>query len=965
MDDSAASQQLLDEEARAEHETCDHVDRSDIVVGRNPQGSTKIQHIQSTPSTPQSSDAWSQQVFPSPLQHSPLDSPRSCLNDDETMQDGLASPLSTRVEYVSRRLYEVEVPDSQLAPTPSKKARNSRPSPVPTSSFAIPASMHEDRLYTKRRGKARCDTNMSKSALEPEDMSNSQKGSGPVAPETPTASFSQKKRGRKKSYATPPSAAAGLEQNCDASEQASVRQSATHAAEALVADTKQPRKKKSLTHGDAVRKAPLVSPDGGYATVSNVIDNGRSPRAAGKLRRIKKSKPLLPNHHITSQDDSLDSVNPADDMDDISILPADQTPDKTGDAGATSSQAVQPIRAPSPKRRRTNIRKPDLEIPDPQASDHDGDQSPQHAASDAAFVIQDESPDSSSVDEEPPSESPKKKRKWRPNQTNKPRRRFTRKSNLDTSITAAERALNTQYFLEYPLDLPDSGKFTQDEDEILRRAIKDYKERYELDAESLVAIIQWTHPSRDSLHPRKKNNWDATEFEDEKESVEFWEEIKNTQPKLNRTNEIVKRHVQARYSSFKSGAWTEEEDDELKQLMEKYPNQWKLLSLHMGDRSAIDIQNRWKDYVQHGNKRNTSRWTYAEEESLINALTTVIQKDEDERAAGKRPSLAEYSNKDVKWSEVCNLMGNVRSRLQCTVKWTQMKARDASANIHPVYKERSMPSSDLIANPKSRSPSNSRSKKRMRQPESEDHLAPADGSGAVALNKVRKARGHESHRGSGRHDDATEPSKTNRQPKSSENVETDADAAPQQDDVSVLPSRKHLPDSGIAGIKQMRGGDVARLVDVLACSADIQENIDWPRIAIIMKNTWSVEFLQTALKKLLGQVEDQGSFFDTMVKVQSYLEQFDHKILKEFYDPSAANLRKHGEVKSTRVDEEGRGAKASQPNTKRKRMSGGDDPLEPRSVSKKKKKKLRSLASIQKKSKSSTMITESDGDGNE
>jgi hypothetical protein len=943
MDDSAASQQLLDEAARAGHATRDYVGRSETMADGNIRGTPEMHQIQSTPPRPVSGLASGQQAVPSPLQPSSLDSLHSFFSDDEVLQDRLASSPRPPADSISRPSHDVEVPDSQFVPAPSETNDIPQPSPVPTSSLIIPASMHAGQSHTEGKKRARSAKSIKKSAPKSDDIPNIPKDTASSATETPTETMSQKERRRKKSYVTPPSTMMGSEETHAASEQDThAVQLAAHAAEGLVTATKRSRKKASLIHGGTDRRAPLAA----------AADDDRSPRAAGKLRRIKKSKPLLSTDHMTSSGDNLHSGNPATDVDNTSNASASQAPDGTGSAGAKRPRVVEPTRTSTLRKRKSNRKESHLEVQDLQASDHNGDQASQHAAPDATFIVQDEPPHVPPTDDEPPSTRRKRTKRSKPSQTNKPRRRYTRKSNVDTSMTAAERALSTHHILEYPLELPASGKFTQDEDEILRRAIMDFQQRRSLDVENLVAIIQWTDPSRDSTHPRKRADWDPSELEEEEESIEFWEEIKNTEPKLNRTLEIIKRHIQARYSSFKSGAWTEEEDDELKQLMEQYPNQWKILSIHMGNRSAIDIHNRWKDYVQHGNNRNTSRWTFVEEQSLLNALTVVIQEDEDNRTAARLPPLAEYSNKDVKWSKVCELMGNVRSRLQCTVKWTQMKARDASANIHPVYKQRRARSLDQSV-------------------ESNDDVALVDDDGAVALmKKLRKAREREAHQEPG-HDEATASSEIHQHPRISSNIE--ADAAPQhneQNNVFVTPSHEHVTDGSqlrTAGVKQMRGGDKADLVDALTVSQDImsEEDIDWPQIAATMKNTWSIEVLQAALKELLEHVNDQGNFVDTMMEVQySLLEKVDHQELRTHYNPSDTNVIRQGESSSTRVvEQKSRQAKVmTQPNTKRKRKSEGDDTSGLRSTAsrKKKKKKLSSLPPTRKEWKSSAVITESD-----
>ncbi|USP79954.1 hypothetical protein yc1106_07228 [Curvularia clavata] len=282
-------------------------------------------------------------------------------------------------------------------------------------------------------------------------------------------------------------------------------------------------------------------------------------------------------------------------------------------------------------------------------------------------------------------------------------KRYRRSIGGGTGISSAERALNTVRDLSHPPDLRENGVYTDDEEELIRRAIKDYQQRKGLEVSELVEIIQWNQfDPRFHREPgvnRNKSEWAPQDREDMEESTEFWDEIKSIG--LRRSHERVRIHVRQLYHQFKSGAWTEEDDEQLRNLQAAYPNQWKLISISMGNRSMYDCVNRWRDYLQYGNDRKTSRWTKDEEDLLIRAVMTVAQRDEDDRAKTGRPSLDVYTNKDISWPQVAREMGNTRSRIQASTKWTQMMRRSDPPQLEIEYKPRTLAAAQAdISTPK-------------------------------------------------------------------------------------------------------------------------------------------------------------------------------------------------------------------------------------------------------------------------
>ncbi|KAI4613919.1 hypothetical protein J4E80_006607 [Alternaria sp. BMP 0032] len=258
------------------------------------------------------------------------------------------------------------------------------------------------------------------------------------------------------------------------------------------------------------------------------------------------------------------------------------------------------------------------------------------------------------------------------------------------SGTAAERALNTEHDLQHPPDLRSSGDFTADEEELIRRAIVDYQQRKGLEVSELVDIIQW-NPTDPSFNTgdgtiSSKNEWSPQDVEDARESAEFWDDIKHL--RTERSHDRLRRHIRQTYHQFKRGVWTEEEDKRLKQFYGMHPNKWKVISVGMGDRSMHDCQNRWRDYLQYGDKLKSSRWDEKEEELFIRAVTTVAQRDEDHRAEEGLPPVDEYTIKDINWQQVSREMDNTRSRIQVVQKWRNLQKRESPPDIEVERKPR-------------------------------------------------------------------------------------------------------------------------------------------------------------------------------------------------------------------------------------------------------------------------------------
>ncbi|RMZ72034.1 hypothetical protein GMOD_00007023 [Pyrenophora seminiperda CCB06] len=314
-----------------------------------------------------------------------------------------------------------------------------------------------------------------------------------------------------------------------------------------------------------------------------------------------------------------------------------------------------------------------------------------------------------------------------------PKRKRRRSGKFDG--TPAENALHTIRDLNQPPVLRRYGEFTEDEEELIRRAIVDYQQRNDLDVSELVHIIQWCRhdPSlyRED-HSYRMSNWSSQDRDDSRESQGFWEEIEHIN--MQRPLEERKKYIRRVYHCFKSGSWSEEEDEQLRKLVAEHPSQWKVVSIKLGTRSMQDCQNRWRDYLEYGENRNTSRWKPEEEELLVRAVNTVAQRDEDLRAATGKPRIDPYTSRDIHWPQVSHEMGDIRSRIQASVKWSKLLKREDPPEIQVEYKPRKF---QALATPKS-------TKKSRQSRRSDFVIQSSDGEGqskpAVSNSTTKKPR---------------------------------------------------------------------------------------------------------------------------------------------------------------------------------------------------------------------------------
>ncbi|KAF2274793.1 uncharacterized protein EI97DRAFT_89301 [Westerdykella ornata] len=243
------------------------------------------------------------------------------------------------------------------------------------------------------------------------------------------------------------------------------------------------------------------------------------------------------------------------------------------------------------------------------------------------------------------------------------------------AMTGAEAELQHRHKLHRPYDVRPSGEFSDDERELIRRKIRQYQQAHGLSVADLVALIQFTKPYRSSTQQQGNPQVEARQIA---MSTRFWAHVYDALPERKNNKAMsgttgIQRFVRRKYHSFKgSGGWTEEEDELLAQLQEAHPNSWKLISQTMGDRDPTACRDRWRNYLQYGERRATHTWSEEEMDMLESAVETVISIAKQERADAGQEPLPEYTSRHINWKAVAQRVGS-RSRLQCLMKWKSLQ----------------------------------------------------------------------------------------------------------------------------------------------------------------------------------------------------------------------------------------------------------------------------------------------------
>ena len=257
--------------------------------------------------------------------------------------------------------------------------------------------------------------------------------------------------------------------------------------------------------------------------------------------------------------------------------------------------------------------------------------------------------------------------------------------------------------LEYLSDRPSPGQSAQRKKEVCASKANDSKKlRAVKELKSSPKTIsknggQYTAAEAEKLDKFRDAYCDANNISIEKFNSHIQSTIRNNVEVKSIFDELhevlpyrprmsVQKFCRRRYHNFPArGTWTPEEDEMLKKAVAAKPNQWKAIG-EMLDRMGEDCRDRYRNYLLNSENRNREAWTNEEVQSLCKAILECRQAMKDERRQVKIEKYGEdapesdfdsdqeaQDTKLVNWQSVSDHMGGVRSRLQCRLKWLQLK----------------------------------------------------------------------------------------------------------------------------------------------------------------------------------------------------------------------------------------------------------------------------------------------------
>ena len=280
------------------------------------------------------------------------------------------------------------------------------------------------------------------------------------------------------------------------------------------------------------------------------------------------------------------------------------------------------------------------------------------------------------------------------NSTTRPKKtKAAAQNSSSTTSTAKTSAANTSKKIENPhtnnaddasrgLRTNDKGKLTGFFTPAEVRALEDFKVEFcnstGLPGDTFNRMVH--HSDRE-----KGNDFPCDSSVTSKQ--EFWSNIYNLIPNRDRRSvyRFMKRHFQA--STQRPHQWTNEQDEELVSLHEKYGPKWVYIARLLG-RSDDDVVQRWKNQLEHRNRMRRGAWLEEEVNSLQEALTSSWNSlNATGRDVGK--DIYEMPESMIAWGFISNRLQNCRSRQQCADKWRKITRRiskeRARGNPNAVY----------------------------------------------------------------------------------------------------------------------------------------------------------------------------------------------------------------------------------------------------------------------------------------
>ncbi len=167
------------------------------------------------------------------------------------------------------------------------------------------------------------------------------------------------------------------------------------------------------------------------------------------------------------------------------------------------------------------------------------------------------------------------------------------------------------------------GKWTEEEDEQLQNFVTQHGEKWAEIATKMSGRtdLQCSQRYKLTLNPAKQGKW--TEEEDEQlqnlvdQHGEKWAEI--AKEMSSRTHkQCWQRYTKTLNPAIKQGKWTEEEDEQLQNLVDQYGENWAKIAKEMSSRTDHQCSQRYKQTLNPAIKHG--KWTKEENEQLQNLV---------------------------------------------------------------------------------------------------------------------------------------------------------------------------------------------------------------------------------------------------------------------------------------------------------------------------------------------------------
>jgi len=140
----------------------------------------------------------------------------------------------------------------------------------------------------------------------------------------------------------------------------------------------------------------------------------------------------------------------------------------------------------------------------------------------------------------------------------------------------------------------------------------------------------------------------------------------------NRTIDAIRKFCQRYFTPYKVGAWTSDEDTQLREAYTRYPMHWTNIGDSLG-RPPGASRDRWRLIVRDSDTREVGPWSTEEEARLkvvVEECVRLVLESE-----GMKDKSRQVIEEAINWKTVNEKMGRTRSEKRCLEKWRELRKR--------------------------------------------------------------------------------------------------------------------------------------------------------------------------------------------------------------------------------------------------------------------------------------------------